>query len=52
MAWRIGVDIGGTFTDIALVEEETGRVGIVKVPTFGRRSKIEAFYGKLLRWNE
>jgi len=33
MAWRIGVDIGGTFTDIALVEEETGRVGVVKVPT-------------------
>ena|SRR6516165_8251608 len=36
MAWRIGVDIGGTFTDIALVEEETGRVGIVKVPTTPR----------------
>ena len=24
MAWRIGVDIGGTFTDIALVEELAG----------------------------
>ena len=26
MAWRIGIDIGGTFTDVALVEEETGRI--------------------------
>ncbi|MGI9479862.1 MAG: hydantoinase/oxoprolinase family protein [Hyphomicrobiaceae bacterium] len=40
MAWRIGVDIGGTFTDVALVEENTGRIGVAKVPTtpddFGR----------------
>jgi len=33
MAWRIGVDIGGTFTDIALVEETSGRIGVAKVPT-------------------
>ena len=33
MTWRIGVDIGGTFTDVAMVEEETGRIGIAKVPT-------------------
>src|ERR1700757_4632432 len=33
MAWRIGVDIGGTFTDVALVEEESGRIGIIKLPT-------------------
>ena len=31
--WRVGVDVGGTFTDIALVEEATGRVGVYKVPT-------------------
>ncbi|HEY6993659.1 MAG TPA: hydantoinase/oxoprolinase family protein [Xanthobacteraceae bacterium] len=31
--WRIGVDIGGTFTDLALVEETTGRIGVAKVPT-------------------
>lgn len=40
MVWRIGVDIGGTFTDVALVEEESGRIGVAKVPTtpddFGR----------------
>src|SRR5258707_13861935 len=33
MAWRIGVDIGGTFTDVGLVEEESGRIGVAKVPT-------------------
>ena len=33
MAWRIGIDIGGTFTDVALVEEDTGRIGIAKVLT-------------------
>jgi N-methylhydantoinase A len=33
MAWRIGIDIGGTFTDVALVEEDTGRIAIAKLPT-------------------
>jgi N-methylhydantoinase A len=33
MGWRIGVDIGGTFTDVALIDEETGRIGIAKVLT-------------------
>ena len=33
MAWRIGVDIGGTFTDVALVDERTGRIGVAKVQT-------------------
>lgn len=33
MAWRIGVDIGGTFTDVALVDEATSRIGVAKVPT-------------------
>ena len=36
MAWRIGMDIGGTFTDVALVEKETGRIGVAKVPTTPR----------------
>ena len=30
MAWRIGIDIGGTFTDVALGEEDTGRIAIAK----------------------
>jgi N-methylhydantoinase A len=33
MVWRIGVDIGGTFTDAALVEETSGRIAVAKVPT-------------------
>jgi N-methylhydantoinase A len=33
MSWRIGIDIGGTFTDVAMVEADTGRIAIAKVPT-------------------
>ena len=33
MAWRVGVDIGGTFTDVALVKEGSGQIGVAKVPT-------------------
>ena len=33
MSWRIGVDIGGTFTDAALVNEESGAIGIAKTLT-------------------
>ena len=31
MAWRIGVDSGGTFTDVCLFDEESGRVAVWKV---------------------
>jgi N-methylhydantoinase A len=30
---RLGIDVGGTFTDVILVDTETGEVWIVKVPT-------------------
>ncbi|HZU90423.1 MAG TPA: hydantoinase/oxoprolinase family protein [Stellaceae bacterium] len=33
MAWRIGVDIGGTFTDVALIDEASGEIGVVKTLT-------------------
>jgi N-methylhydantoinase A len=36
MAWRVGVDVGGTFTDVVLVDEETGRIGVAKTPTTPR----------------
>ena len=36
MAWRVGVDIGGTFTDVALVDEASGEIGVAKVPTTPR----------------
>jgi N-methylhydantoinase A len=31
--WRVGVDSGGTFTDICLFEEDDGRLEIWKVPS-------------------
>ncbi len=31
MAWRIGVDSGGTFTDICLFDESSGRIAVWKV---------------------
>lgn len=33
MAWRIGVDSGGTFTDICLFDDATGAVAVWKVPS-------------------
>jgi N-methylhydantoinase A len=36
MAWRIGVDIGGTFTDVALVDDASGRIEVAKVLTTPR----------------
>src|SRR5258708_36559621 len=31
MAWRVGVDSGGTFTDLCLFDDATGRVEVWKV---------------------
>jgi N-methylhydantoinase A len=36
MPWRIGVDIGGTFTDVAIVNDETGHIGVAKALTTPR----------------
>ncbi|MCS7464230.1 hydantoinase/oxoprolinase family protein [Paenibacillus doosanensis] len=33
MSYRLGVDTGGTFTDIALIHEQTGEVHVAKVPS-------------------
>jgi len=33
MGYRLGIDVGGTFTDLALVDEESGRVAVGKVPS-------------------
>lgn len=36
MTWRIGVDIGGTFTDVVVADEARGSLEVVKVPTTPR----------------
>lgn len=33
MAWRIGIDSGGTFTDVCLFDDATGMVAVWKVPS-------------------
>lgn len=33
MGFRLGVDTGGTFTDIGLINEETGAIEVMKVPS-------------------
>ncbi len=32
-SWRLGVDVGGTFTDVLLINEESGRLFSAKVPS-------------------
>jgi N-methylhydantoinase A len=36
VTWRVGVDIGGTFTDVVLADETRGALAVVKVPTTPR----------------
>src|SRR5215207_6771922 len=52
MSWRIGVDIGGTFTDVVLVDETRGGIGVAKVPTTPRdfaRGVLDALAAALQR---
>ncbi|HEX4894219.1 MAG TPA: hydantoinase/oxoprolinase N-terminal domain-containing protein, partial [Hyphomicrobiaceae bacterium] len=32
-SWRVGVDSGGTFTDVAIADEATGAIHVWKVPS-------------------
>jgi N-methylhydantoinase A len=32
-AWRVGVDSGGTFTDICIADADTGAIRVWKVPS-------------------
>lgn len=43
--YRLGVDIGGTFTDVTLLNEDTGDVRAVKVPTTPKDPAIGALVG-------
>ncbi len=53
MAWRVGVDSGGTFTDICLFEDVSGRVEVWKVsstpddPSRGIAEGVEQGIGRI-----
>jgi len=45
MSYRLGVDVGGTFTDLLLVNEKTGELHTAKVPSTPEDSSIGVFNG-------
>lgn len=45
MSYRIGVDTGGTFTDVSLIEESTGKMYITKVPSTPENVSIGVLNG-------
>ncbi|MCD2138555.1 hydantoinase/oxoprolinase family protein [Salinicoccus halitifaciens] len=54
MKYRIGVDTGGTFTDVALIAEGTGDILVTKVPSTPHNSAIGVMDGvkQILSENE
>ncbi|CAM3548852.1 hydantoinase/oxoprolinase family protein [Bordetella flabilis] len=44
---RIGIDVGGTFTDVVMVDDVTGRIWSTKVPTTPRDRVVGATQGYL-----
>ena len=42
---RLGVDIGGTFTDFALLDEGSGELTVLKVPSRGDRPSAAVVSG-------
>ncbi len=45
MSYRLGVDVGGTFTDLLLINEETGQTHTAKVPSTPEDSSIGVLNG-------
>ena len=45
MSYRLGVDVGGTFTDFLLLNEETGETATAKVPSTPEDSSIGVLNG-------
>lgn len=43
--YRLGVDVGGTFTDLLLIEEKTGKTHTAKVPSTPQDSSIGVLNG-------
>ena len=59
MSYRLGVDVGGTFTDLLLIDEQRGATFTAKVPSTPEdssigiwnieRSPVERLAGRLIR---
>lgn len=45
MAYRVGVDVGGTFTDVALLDEEGGHTFTAKVPSTPKDPSVGVLSG-------
>ncbi|MFT5139212.1 MAG: N-methylhydantoinase A [Lysobacterales bacterium] len=45
MSYRLGVDVGGTFTDLLLINEESGQTYTAKVPSTPQDSSIGVLNG-------
>ena len=45
MSYRLGVDVGGTFTDLLLIDDETGRTFTAKVPSTPADSSVGVLNG-------
>ncbi len=45
MAFRLGVDVGGTFTDLLLIDESSGQTYVAKVPSTPEDSSLGVLNG-------
>jgi len=45
MSYRLGVDVGGTFTDLLLINEDSGETHTAKVPSTPEDSSIGVLHG-------
>ena len=45
MSYRLGVDVGGTFTDLLLVDESSGHTYMAKVPSTPEDSSVGVLHG-------
>lgn len=45
MSYRLGVDVGGTFTDLLLIDEQTGKTHTAKVPSTPHDSSVGVLNG-------
>jgi len=50
MSYRLGVDVGGTFTDLLLINEQTGDTHTAKVPSTPEDSSIGVLNGIARIW--